>query len=355
MMEEGIIKKAANFEYDYYLKDHLGSTRVVFNSTTGRKQTNEYYPFGMLYTPRTVATSKYLYNGKEIQDDVLSGTALDWYDYGARFYDPQIGRWHSIDPASEIYTSYSPYNYALNNPVSNTDPNGMDVSFGGGPHGGDYYTGEDAQVAFSMIKAQTNSSSNSYNDNNSKNLLASREGGGLRSHEISKEEVDKYVTNNFKGNYMWDRGHHLFAILNLLKKEGSYVTSSTLEFYLNYWDNKTLENSEKWSPKELKDAKEKIEKRHKILSQFDQIQNDGGQLRIDLKDGNILDVGNKAIGSIKFNDDYSIKFKDFKNNSEIVLVTSGLRQGWGFVHAIPIPNLTIDSNNLTLLGIKIKL
>ena len=70
--------------------------------------------------------NKYRYNGKEFQTDQINGRNLDWYDYGARFYDPEIGRWHSMDPLAESYISISPYVYCGNNPIRRGDLDGRD-------------------------------------------------------------------------------------------------------------------------------------------------------------------------------------------------------------------------------------
>ncbi|TKG91594.1 RHS repeat-associated core domain-containing protein [Puteibacter caeruleilacunae] len=116
-------------KYQYNLKDHLGNVRVVINEGGAVVSKSDYYPFGKLHDRQSVdfVKNKYLYNGKEIQDEQLGGVLLDWYDYGARMYDAEIGRWHCVDPLADKYYSNSPFSYTLNNPIIFVDPDGRKV------------------------------------------------------------------------------------------------------------------------------------------------------------------------------------------------------------------------------------
>ena len=126
LFDEGLINmKNQTPEYEYFLKDHLGNTRVVINNNAQLVEQHDYYPFGLEFAGRQGGAIKYRYNGKELQDMKIGGRGLDWYDYGARFYDPALGRWHSIDPMAEKYYLFSPYNYTMSDPINLVDPNGM--------------------------------------------------------------------------------------------------------------------------------------------------------------------------------------------------------------------------------------
>ena len=136
---EGFAKRETSGSYsdNWILRDHLGNTRVVFKDAnndgvvneTDIVQVNAYYPFGLNHGANINGAGgsfKYQYNGKELNDDF----GLNWNDYGARFYDPAIGRWHATDPMAEMYVDQSPYHYVMNNPVKNIDPDGMHFEIG---------------------------------------------------------------------------------------------------------------------------------------------------------------------------------------------------------------------------------
>lgn len=137
--EEGRARHSgATYVYEYDLKDHLGNTRVTFmpdpadatQQTVKVLQENDYYAFGYgIQSMQGIVASpknEYLYNHKELQEE----TGL--FDYGARFYDPVIGKWTSVDPSAddEEQESVTPYHYVLNSPILHTDPDGKNPILG---------------------------------------------------------------------------------------------------------------------------------------------------------------------------------------------------------------------------------
>ena len=225
LFEEGmVIMSSGGYAYEYHMKDHLGNTRVAFQpngSSTTTTQVAEYYPFGSSYIPITPAgTNKYLFCGKENQDDVLGGTTLGWYDSSARFYDPQIGRWNVMDRFAEKYSQLSPYQYCINNPLIYTDPSGNDTetndnssntvktwddynneglpptTWGGG---GGYGTGGNAGfLAYMSATAQ------GYT-------------GGMNEFE------DSYHKQGNSGTFSYKSGSYYFIPIELSDETGAYV------------------------------------------------------------------------------------------------------------------------------------
>ncbi len=151
--EEGkAVPITAGYNYTYYLGDNLGNTRITFDTKTGlavTQQKDDYYPFGLEILRDTVSSPKneYLYNRKELQEEFTE------YDYGARYYDPVIARWNTVDLLAEISRRWSPYNYVLNNPVRLIDPDGMSVDqINGGWRFSNEDGSTDASDAFSLWK-----------------------------------------------------------------------------------------------------------------------------------------------------------------------------------------------------------
>jgi RHS repeat-associated protein len=113
--------------YIYNYVDHLGNVRLSYYKNSAGVLTtleeNNYYPFGMKHDGYNTLTGnpsyQYKYQGQELQETGM-------YDYGARMYMPDIGRWGVVDPLAEKYRRMSPYSYAADNPIRYVDYDGRD-------------------------------------------------------------------------------------------------------------------------------------------------------------------------------------------------------------------------------------
>jgi RHS repeat-associated protein len=242
------IKHNKLWEYEYDLKDHLGNTRISFSAADAAVsllQTKDYYPFGMemANSIANLAATKYLYNGKELQDE----GGLDMYDYGARFYDPVIGRWHTSDPLAELSRRWSPYTYAYNNPIRFIDPDGM--------FAGDYYKtngeylGTDNIVDKKVYVADSKNEDGSFS--NAKELPVNHDSfatsANVVKHESSGDKTESlwiaHTANNAKDNNAIDYEKTNSTLNDQLTDQGYSTTPSSAKTPLADNDNSSAANN----------------------------------------------------------------------------------------------------------------
>ena len=143
-------------EYLFFLRDHLGSVRVVARPDGNAVQVNHYYPYGRAFAgggmsgnagahpveggvsvaggsleiggetggmelARPGDSQPYRFLGNEL----YTSNSLGLYDFSARMYDPALGRFLSVDPMAEGYRHLSPYAYCAGNPVVYVDKDGQ--------------------------------------------------------------------------------------------------------------------------------------------------------------------------------------------------------------------------------------
>ncbi|QJB34759.1 hypothetical protein HF329_27055 [Chitinophaga oryzae] len=132
---------------------------IIITHTTGTVlEESHYYPFGITMDRISFNALKgtnyheniVKYNGKSLEHKEFGdGGGLELYDYGARLYNPQIGRWSVLDKLAEKYDAWSPYQYTYNNPVKFLDPDGR-IIINSNPAGSEAY--QRAQTALYILK-----------------------------------------------------------------------------------------------------------------------------------------------------------------------------------------------------------
>jgi len=168
-----------NSRYIWQYKDHLGNVRLSYSQDSAGAleivDRNDFYPFGMNFVgyysvfDAQGSLFNYKFGTKELQE-------TGFYDFGARMFMPDLGRWFNVDPLAEKMRRYSPYNYAFNNPIKFIDPDGMEPM----DPGDRFKTIRDAAKDFAKL----------YNDNSIKDK---REYGTV-IYQVTDKTGEKYYT-----------------------------------------------------------------------------------------------------------------------------------------------------------------
>ncbi len=106
----------------FYHQDHVGSTHYLTDWIGEVRQHTEYIPFGEVFVDQHTSSDAhpYKFNGKELDEET------GYYYFGARYYDPRLSLWNSVDPLAEKFPAWSPYSFSFQNPVRYNDPDGRE-------------------------------------------------------------------------------------------------------------------------------------------------------------------------------------------------------------------------------------
>jgi RHS repeat-associated protein len=207
------IKSGSDWIYEYWIKDHLGNVRTTFRDSNGDNiidysddattSAHNYYTFGMEWInpadtiqPRNL----YRYNGKEMIEEMN----VKMFDYGARQFMPDLGRFSTVDRFSDKYAFQSTYAYAAGNPIKYIDVNGdsLDVF---DPNGKLLYTMDDGKKENTGLYFQDSKTDKKgnvkysegisfvYNDESEDRARAKE--GGFQFNVVSDSDINKLVND----------------------------------------------------------------------------------------------------------------------------------------------------------------
>jgi len=158
------------------------------------------------------------------------------YDYGARFYDPSIAQWNSVDPLAAKYPGYSSYNYVMGNPIKYIDPDGMQVDSPIYGTDGNFLGTDDQGIQGRAIVMNSSDFTQgmSHSDAESKDLglgaISSSGFANFMNHKSglsSRPDYDGYVT--ISEGIDWARSHPN-AMENPTADNTLYINTAKLDF-----------------------------------------------------------------------------------------------------------------------------
>jgi RHS repeat-associated protein len=285
-----------------YLSNEEATAEVFFDDFTVQHvkspviATNDYYPFGLTfnsYQRENSVPNKYKFNGKEEQTELNLG----WLDFGARMYDPAIGRWMVIDPLAEKARRWSPYVFGYDNPIRFIDPDGMEAI--------------DPQQKDPKEKTP---------------------------EDLKKAQEGKTVQNRVEN-------------VNKSMKEGDYIKSKTVTELAGIPAKETKGEPE--GSKEKRDFISKIDKIVKTKDGYVVKLNEG----VDKAKGSIIMVGKdggKTTLDVSIKNGATVSLSQNKDGSTTVNF-SGIKAGLSWTPNIGLPNIKLSGDTANILGIDISL
>lgn len=189
----------------FFHPDHLGTSTFLTDANGNPYQFFLNLPFGeTMYEQHSYTESyanPYKFNGKELD------TETGLYYYGARYYNPRLSTWYSVDPLAEKFPNFNPYNYCMQNPVRLIDPTGMSPEEGGDP-----------KITTNMSYSMTYKGKGNYTLNQVKetNVMTQNEDGTMTTNTTT-------VTS--KINYRMQKDNNGKVFLNV--RGGSVQTTAT--------------------------------------------------------------------------------------------------------------------------------